>query len=157
MSGNPVKTDSIQVDRIFMIIQECCSNLGRNKLFIEFITMPTDRPCFPRTSKICQFDKSGRAEVEVPKQFFSVCLCEFSCKKSYQKSPHIHIAFFVIAVLHHTEKQKRNIFRTRKLIKLDSYTRVNIYFISKSVCSVFWLIPIQDETFKSSLEMFVWP
>ena len=72
MSGNPVKTDSIQVDRIFMIIQECCSNLGRNKLFIEFITMPTDRPCFPRTSKICQFDKSGRAEVEVPKQFFSV-------------------------------------------------------------------------------------
>ena len=67
MSGNPVKTDSIQVDRIFMIIQECCSNLGRNKLFIEFITMPTDRPCFPRTSKICQFDRSGRAEVEVPK------------------------------------------------------------------------------------------
>ena len=70
MSGNPVKTDSIQVDRIFMIIQECCSNLGRNKLFIEFITMPTGRSCFPRTSNICQFDRSGRAEVEVPKLFF---------------------------------------------------------------------------------------
>ena len=94
MSGNPVKTDSIQVDRIFMIIQECCSNLGRNKLFIEFITMPTGRPCFPRTSKICQFDKSGRAEVEVPKQFFSVCLCECRCKKVTKNPPHIHIAFF---------------------------------------------------------------
>ena len=82
MSGNPVKTDSIQVDRIFMIIQECCSNLGRNKLFIEFITMPTGRSCFPRTSNICQFDRSGRAEVEVPKLFF-LFPCECRCKKNY--------------------------------------------------------------------------
>ena len=82
MSGNPVKTDSIQVDRIFMIIQECCSNLGRNKLFIEFITMPTGRSCFPRTGNICQFDSSGRAEVEVPKLFF-LFPCECRCKKNY--------------------------------------------------------------------------
>ena len=90
MSGNPVKTDSIQVDRIFMIIQECCSNLGRNKLFIEFITMPTGRPCFPRTSKICQFDSSGRAEVEVPKEFF-FCFCvNVAAKKVTKNHPHIH-------------------------------------------------------------------
>ena len=138
MSGNPVKTDSIQVDRIFMIIQECCSNLGRNKLFIEFITMPTGRPCFPRTSKICQFDSSGRAEVEVPKEFF-FCFCVNVAAKKLLKTPS-HSHFFVIAVLHHTGKQKRIIFRTRKLIKLDSYTRVrsqHLFYLKISLfCSL---------------------
>ena len=100
MSGNPVKTDSIQVDRIFMIIQECCSNLGRNKLFIEFITMPTGRSCFPRTSNICQFDRSGRAEVEVPKLFF--CFRVNADAKKLLKSP-LHSLTF------------SNIFRTRKI------------------------------------------
>ena len=40
MSENPVKVYSIWADRIFMIIQDWCSNLGRNKLFIDFVTMP---------------------------------------------------------------------------------------------------------------------